>query len=286
MKRTISLLWLLTLTCLLPAQVVSDDSGSETDTTPRLIERDFEIPAYSLYQQDWNHDHVRAKSLSAILGNNTNIKIILVEDNNPFVAPLRHLAINSPYGIRKGRPHTGIDLAANLNDSVFCCFDGVVRMAKEYSGYGNTVVVRHYNGLETVYAHLNAILVQPNQIVTSGTLLGLAGHSGRATGNHLHFETRFLYEHFDPATMIDFDEGEIISNILVINKENLLLDNQNEEEENSSTQTEDATVHIVQEGDTLYAISRKYHVSLEQLYQMNHLTEESIIKVGQKIKIR
>lgn len=262
----------------------SQASDTSANTSRRIITEEFEIPSYNLYLQDWNSEHIKLKSLGVVFGNNADIKIILVDNNNPFVAPLREMVVTSGYGVRKSGNHTGVDLHAALNDSVFCCFDGVVRMAKEYSSYGNVVVVRHYNGLETVYAHLNAISVVPNQIVSAGELLGLAGHSGRATGDHLHFETRFLYEHFDPAKMIDFDEEELVNNILTISKEELSFDIEDGQE--NSTGTPSADVHIVKQGDTLYGIALKHHLTVERLCQLNNLTEDSVLQLGQKVKLK
>lgn len=201
------------------------EGHSAAAASEKLITESYQIPSYNLYLQDWNNEYLKIKSLGISFGNNDDIKIILVEShNNTFAMPCDMYKISSKYGNRKGGMHTGIDLAMTKGAPIRCCFDGVVRMAKEYSSYGKTVVVRHYNGLETVYAHLDTIYVQPNEIVTAGQLVGTAGNSGRATGVHLHFETRFLYEHFDPEKMIDFGSGDLISNILTIAKSELDFD--------------------------------------------------------------
>ena len=116
-------------------------------------------------------------------------------------------------------------------------------MAKDYSSYGKTVVVRHYNGLETVYAHLDSITVVANEIVKAGQMVGTAGSTGRSSGVHLHFETRFLYEHFNPEKMIDFSSGDLTDYILAISKSELDFDKPAEEpaKESSSTSTTPAT---------------------------------------------
>ena len=231
--KKITLLLAITLTaftCFAQDDILSPFDGSGSATTPpsaseNLITESYQIPSYNLYLQDWNTEYLKIKSLGISFGNNEDIKIILVEShNNAFSMPCEMYKFTSKYGNRKGIPHTGVDLALVKGAPIRCCFDGVVRMAKDYSSYGNTVVVRHYNGLETVYAHLDSIYVVPNEIVTSGQVIGTAGNSGRATGVHLHFETRFLYEHFDPEKMIDFGSGELISNILTIAKSELDFD--------------------------------------------------------------
>ena len=221
---------LTAFTCFAQDDILSpfDGSGSATtspSSSENLITESYQIPSYNLYLQDWNTEYLKIKSLGISFGNNEDIKIILVEShNNAFSMPCEMYKLTSKYGNRKGIPHTGVDLALIKGAPIRCCFDGVVRMAKDYSSYGKTVVVRHYNGLETVYAHLDSIYVVPNEIVTSGQVIGTAGNSGRATGVHLHFETRFLYEHFDPEKMIDFGSGELISNILTIAKSELDFD--------------------------------------------------------------
>ena len=220
----------IAFSCFAQDDILSPFDGSGSATTPppadkNLITENYQIPSYNLYLQDWNTEYLKIKSLGISFGNNEDIKIILVEShNNDFSMPCEMYRLTSKYGNRKGGNHTGVDLALTKGAPIRCCFDGVVRMAKEYSSYGKTVVVRHYNGLETVYAHLDSICVVPNEIVTAGQLVGTAGSSGRATGVHLHFETRFLYEHFDPEKMIDFGSGDLISNILTIAKSELDFD--------------------------------------------------------------
>ena len=230
MKKIINLILFITIlsTPWLHAQddVLNPYEGNSSPApSENLITESYQIPSYNLYLQDWNTEYLKIKSLGISFGNNDDIKIILVEShNNAFAMPCDMYKITSKYGNRKGGMHTGIDLALTKGAPIRCCFDGVVRMAKEYSSYGKTVVVRHYNGLETVYAHLDSIYVQPNEMVRAGQQVGTAGSSGRASGVHLHFETRFLYEHFDPEKMIDFGSGDLISNILTIAKSELDFD--------------------------------------------------------------
>ncbi len=128
-------------------------------------------------------------------------------DVSGYVAPVKG-RVTSNYGWRKrfGRMHRGIDLGLHVGDTVVSAFDGVVRMTKfDRRGYGYYVVVRHDNGMETVYGHLSAFLVKPNQRVTAGQPLALGGNTGRSTGPHLHFETRYLGLAINPAAIIDFE---------------------------------------------------------------------------------
>ena len=143
------------------------------------ISESYEIPAYSLYQKYWDTANLRSKMLE-IPFSNDRLMLMLVQDaNTPFVMPCQFDKIRTTYGETKnGAFHPGIDLKTEPQTLVKSCFDGVVRMANNYGDYGTTVVVRHYNGLETVYAHLDKVCVKPNQIVKAGQVIGQTGTSG------------------------------------------------------------------------------------------------------------
>lgn len=184
---------------------------------PSISER-YEIPAYSLYQQHWDTNHLRSRMLE-IPFSNDRLMLMLVQDaNNPFVMPCQFDKVKLAYGETKnGGFHPGIDLKTEPQTLVKSCFDGVVRMARDYGDYGTTVVVRHYNGLETVYAHLDKLCVKPNQIVKAGQVIGQTGTTGNAKECILHFETRFLNEYFDPELVIDFeDELDVLQNNMAL----------------------------------------------------------------------
>lgn len=127
-------------------------------------------------------------------------------DVTGYVPPVRG-KLTSPYGWRArfGRMHRGVDLNLRTGDSVVSAFEGKVRVVKyEAGGYGHYVVIRHPNGLETVYGHLSRTLVRPGQLVRAGQLIGKGGSTGRSTGPHLHFETRFMGLAVNPEAIIDF----------------------------------------------------------------------------------
>lgn len=131
------------------------------------------------------------------------VNIRLVKEASDFCFPVKNI-ITSPYGWRWERAHRGVDIRLSVGTPVHCAFAGVVRVACPMGAYGNLVVVRHYNGLETAYAHLSKIQVKPRQVVQAGDVLGLGGSTGRSTGPHLHFEVRFMYESIDPEWLLDF----------------------------------------------------------------------------------
>lgn len=181
------------------------------------IETPSAIPAAKLYNNSWNNKDVRLHSDKMFDKSATYVLTLVNENDNAFVFPFKGKVI-SPFGYRGRRIHTGTDIKLKLNDEVYSAFDGVVRMAKRYSGYGNIVVIRHPNGLETVYSHLNKIKVKVNQEVKAGDLVGLGGRTGRATTTHLHFETRFLGQPFNPEKLLDFESYTLKTDTFVIDK--------------------------------------------------------------------
>lgn len=132
-----------------------------------------------------------------------------------FSFPLAGARIISPYGTRRGRNHTGIDLKTHANDTVRVAFDGIVRVANRGRGYGNVIVVRHYNGIETVYSHNSKHLVKSGDRIVAGTPIALVGRTGRATTEHVHFETRINGQCFDPNLIIDFQTQKLQDRCIV-----------------------------------------------------------------------
>lgn len=181
------------------------------------ISESYEIPAYGLYQKYWDTVNIRSKMLE-IPFSNDRLMLMLVQDaNNPFVMPCQFEKIKTTYGETKnGGFHPGIDLKTEPQTLVKSCFDGVVRMATYYGDYGLMVVVRHYNGLETVYAHLDKLCVTPHQIVKAGQVIGQTGTTGNTKECILHFETRFMNEYFDPELVIDFEEEDVLQNNMAL----------------------------------------------------------------------
>jgi murein DD-endopeptidase MepM/ murein hydrolase activator NlpD len=158
-----------------------------------------------IYSEGWNSGRVNSYQ-------NANIPSSKVIDVSKFAMPIKHNLITSHFGFRKqfGRMHKGTDLKANIGDTIYASFTGKVRITKfERNGYGFYVVLRHDNGLETVYGHLSKFLVKENQYVKAGTPIALAGNTGRSTGPHLHFETRFMGIAINPEKIFDFANGTV-----------------------------------------------------------------------------
>ena len=166
----------------------------------------------------------------------------------------------SAYGARRG--HSGTDIKTKANDTIRCAFDGIVRMAKTYAAYGNVVVVRHDNGLETVYGHLSKQLVEATKLVKAGEVIGLGGNTGRSTGSHLHFETRFLGIAINPIYMFDFPKQDIVADTYTFRKAKGV-----KRAGSHDTQVADGTIryHKVKSGDTLSRIAKLRGVSVLSL---------------------
>ncbi|MFZ4740390.1 MAG: peptidoglycan DD-metalloendopeptidase family protein [Bacteroidales bacterium] len=197
--------------------VFSDIVSISGAPTPLPIAKSTSKLPNKLYNT-WNNKDIKVNSDKSFNKNTTYIlPLINTETDHNFVFPYKGKVI-SPFGYRGRRVHAGTDIKLNLNDEVYCAFDGEVRMAKRYSGYGNLVVIRHKNGLETCYGHLNSIKVKINQEVKAGDLIGLGGRTGRASTTHLHFETRFLGDAFNSSKLLDYDNFSLKSDTLMIDK--------------------------------------------------------------------
>ena len=145
------------------------------------------------------------------------INIKLMQDSTDFCFPVVNTK-TSTYGWRWNRGHHGVDIRLNTGDPVRCAFGGIVRVAARMGGYGNCVVVRHPNGLETLYGHLSKLEVKPHQEVHAGDVIGLGGSTGNSTGPHLHFEVRFMYQTFDPEWILDFNNFSLRTRRLHLDK--------------------------------------------------------------------
>lgn len=281
---------------LLDSNLVHNQDIDSTFLVSISISED-EIPCTNIYDT-WNNDHVRVKPANISTIDTT---LVLVNDSSIFVFPFKGKMISN-FGPRGRRTHSGLDIKLQKGDTVVSVFDGVVRMAKTYSGYGKIVVVRHYNGLETVYSHFSEILVNVNQKVKAGEPLGLGGRTGRATTEHLHFETRYLGVAFHPMHILDFDNFDLKTDTLILNRKTFRISNRpiyqnivdiENDDEHSETEHEIAPsvssntpeIHIVKKGDSLYAISRRYGKSVKQLCELNSINENSILNIGQRIKL-
>ena len=233
-----------------------------------------EYPALSLYP-NWNNQYVHAYG-NAIISETYTI------DLTGFHMPTPSTKITSPFGPRWRRMHNGLDLKVNIGDTIVAAFDGKVRIVKyERRGYGKYVVIRHDNGLETVYGHLSKQLVEENQLVKAGEVIGLGGNTGRSTGSHLHFETRFLGIAINPIYMFDFPKQDIVADTYTFRKTKSV-----KRAGSHDTQVADGAIryHKVKSGDTLSRIAKLRGVSVSTLCKLNRIKPTTTLRIGQVLR--
>ena len=248
----------------------------------------------TFYHNIWNSTQIKYP-LHTLPPNDALITIRMAEAyDHPFVLPVRGPVI-SKYGYRSGRMHTGTDIRLNSGDSVRSAFDGKVRLAKRFNGYGNLVLVRHSNGLETIYGHLKTILVNINDTIKAGDVIGLGGRTGRASCDHLHFESRLFGEPFDSNKYIDFNNCALRTNHIYYKNKQFELDPEHFNRKPAveklpalvakvSTKPNTAK-HVIRKGDSLSVIARKYKTTVKKICTTNNITAQKTLKIGSVLRI-
>ncbi|NJL12424.1 MAG: peptidoglycan DD-metalloendopeptidase family protein [Microscillaceae bacterium] len=231
------------------------------------------------YYKIWDSKYINPyQKDAALFRDSVEIELYNIERGELWSAPLFATLQTSNFGYRWGRFHHGIDLNLNTGEPVLTAFDGIVRIAAFDRGYGNYVVVRHRNGLETLYAHLSARKVEVGQVLRSGQLVGLGGSTGWSTGPHLHFETRYEGNTFNPLLIYDFSREDQL-----LTERFTLIPKHFEHYGNKIRQT---IIHKVNPGETLSIISAKYNVSVSDIAKLNRISENSILTAGQSLIIK
>ena len=204
----------------------------------------------------------------------------LYDDDRSWSLPLdtNNITVSSKFGQRGYRFHYGTDLRLKIGDSVRAVFDGVVRIRKfNTGGYGNYVMIRHHNGLETLYGHLSKQVVKVGQVVKAGECIGLGGNTGRSSGPHLHFETRFKGNAFNPESLFSFRDTDTLMykeyEIMPSHFEYIRIQRQK-------------VYHRIRSGNTLYGIARRYRVSVNQICRLNKISRKTTLRIGRKLRIK
>ena len=238
-----------------------------------LLNESYIIPSDEMYPSWVNH----GVHYDAVMPDS------FVIDLRGFFMPTTRTRITDVYGYRprRRRVHHGLDIDVERGDTIYAAFDGKVRIASyQRRGYGHYIVVRHDNGIETLYAHLSKKLVDENQNVKAGEPIGLGGNSGRSSGSHLHFETLLMGKSLNPALLFDFKNQDVTGDFYVYRKP-------------GSRYVENGTVkvacpepkyHKVKSGDTISKIAAKHGVSQKTIYNLNGLNSRSIIRPGQRLR--
>ena len=249
-----------------------------------------------VFNDHWDLDNIHAYKDVALesLPEATAIRLVdsLESYHYPYIGRM-----TSRYGPRRGRAHQGLDIGLKTGDPIYATFDGKVRISKAAGDYGNLVVIRHNNGLETYYAHLSQRDVEAGDWVVAGQQIGLGGSTGRSTGPHLHYEVRYKGQSFDPERIIDFSNGNLRRSELLLKRRHFSIyakyeqDFGDEEEVAKQEEAERKAAaavqyHTVRSGDTLGALARKYGTSVSRICQLNNIKSTSILRIGQKLRVR
>lgn len=288
----------------------------DSDSASQLVQ--YHLDNNPIFQEYWINDvlFVYEDFTSSQLADTITINLIDSTKEEKFQLTW-YGAVNSPYGPRWGRMHRGVDLYLKTGDTVVSAFDGIVRYAQfNTGGYGNCVIIRHFNGLETLYGHLSKIEVAANQMIKAGELIGLGGSTGRSDGPHLHFETRYKDYSFDPYIFIDKLTNQLNTSKLVIPKKLIAgyrypgdtknainvkeyaeesQINQKKYWEGKKSKTpppkkksikSKVIYYTIKKGDSIASIARKYNITWVQLRKLNGLSKESVLRPGQKIRVK
>ncbi len=276
----------------------------QLDKATKYLENLFseeEEPEFDIYTEGWDSQAVNCYA-------GMTVPQTAVIDVSHYAMPHPGY-ITSPYGYRRRfrRMHKGVDIKLNVGDTVRAAFDGRVRLTKfERRGYGYYVVVRHTNDLETVYGHLSKFLVEPDQYVKAGDPIALGGNTGRSTGPHLHFETRYMGYAINPAAIFDFPNQTTHTDQYTFDKSTYQqarnfspaanaeyaakyrLENPPKAyvpDKSSGSSGNKASTYRVKKGDTLGKIASRNGTTVSKLCKLNGITSSTTLQIGQKLKL-
>ena len=277
------------------------DKRIKDGATEKYMEELFpeeEEPEMDIYSEGWNSNLVNCYGKAVVPD-----KMTL--DVSNFHMPTAPTYMTSPYGYRRRfrRMHKGVDLKVQIGDTIYAAFDGRVRITKfERGGYGYYVVIRHTNDMETVYGHLSRFLVKPDQYVKAGDPIALGGNTGRSTGPHLHFETRYMGYAINPAAIFDFANHTTHTDTYNFTKHTYMnardyapnaaayaaanAQSTKASQRNSASGKGKASYYTVRRGDTLSRIAARHGTTVSKLCRINGLSASSRLSVGKKIRLK
>lgn len=284
--------WFVRILCLsaiwIAPCVVAQQSYIEYISDYAYFDRDL-IPGNDIYGDSWDSANVDSPRFDRERVS-WGMVLDLAQDDCAYVHPCQNV-ITSNFGWRRGRMHKGIDIDLNIGDPVYAAFDGIVRLQRyNHRGFGNYVMIRHYNGLETLYAHLSEAVVIRNQSVRAGQIIGFGGSTGRSTGSHLHFETRLMGQAFDPKKIIDFANGRLIAEQVYLNDSwfSYLPKNMYTQSGTYVAAKPQYTkvYYTIRKGDTLYSIARRKGTSVKRLCQLNGIRSTTTLRIGRRLRVK
>jgi len=216
------------------------------------------------------------------------VDLMLVDSIHPYHAPAVG-RITSRYCWRRTRNHNGTDIKVEVGDPIYAAFDGRVRIS-EYSaktgGYGNLIIIRHANGLETYYGHLSGRNVAAGEVVKAGEVIGYGGNTGRSTGSHLHFEARYQGQSFDPERLFDFTTGQLRDSLITLKKHHYSIYSHYGMTDDESAAASQRIRHKVKSGDTLSGLAKKYQTTVSNICKLNGIKSTTMLRVGQYLIVR
>ena len=259
---------------------------------------------YAMESDHWTTEKVHSYSDIALKDLPDTVRLVLVDSLHRYCIP-HPGQITSRYKYRWKRAHKGIDIGLHTGDAIYAAFDGIVRAALPINltgGYGNVLVIRHPNGLETYYGHLSRFIVKSGDIVKAGELIGYGGNTGRSTGPHLHFETRYMGQAFDPERIFDFENGTLRCEEFTLRKHYFninshygMTDHQSQvastkppkESKASSGSSKGKPVYYkVRSGDSLAKIAKRHGTTVDKLCRLNGIKANKTLKIGQRIRVK
>lgn len=237
---------------------------------------DSPYPAHSIYQK-WDENNIFPYD-EQLIKEDSALLLTLTDSTNycNYSPPIVNPVVTSNFGWRNGRTHAGIDLDLEVWDSVYAVFDGMVRVAIKHPGYGRVVIIRHHNGLETLYAHLHRFKVKTGDIVQAGEIIGLGGSSGKSSGSHLHFEVRFKGKSINPRSIISFKNNNLISSQMELIKQ----------KHDYVALPTGVEYHTIERGDFMFKIAKQYGLTVKQLCELNGINRNKTLIVGRKLRIK
>ncbi len=267
-------------------KTIQTNSGDELYFPKQEIEND------SIFTAHWHQNQIPfglRDSLKPIITDTAFAKTIALigKKAGRFSTPIKG-KVTSRFGPRRYRYHYGTDINLNTGDTVVAAFDGKVRIAAYHYGYGYTVVLRHLNGLETIYGHFSKILVDTNQMVKAGDPIGRGGNTGRSYGSHLHFEVRYMGIPFNPETVVNFEEGKLLNDTLMLTASHFSYMGGKSGKSSTATGSPAAIAkyHKVKKGENLSVIAQKHRTTVTKLCQLNKISRTTTLQIGRTLRIR
>lgn len=272
--------------------IVNEDTSELDLGEQHIVEMSEEVLVDSVwvkiagYYAIWDTRNINPYRMdSRQLKDTVDIQLYDPNSDRLYNMPLDKTPITSHFGMRGSRWHYGTDIDLDTGDSIYAAFDGVVRINKwDGGGYGNYIVLRHYNGLETLYGHMSRTIAKTGDFVKAGDVIGLGGSTGRSSGPHLHYEVRFQGNPMDPENIYDFPDYLLKGESYQITS--AVFNYSNRSRSGSTSGGRRAAYHKIRSGDTLSGIAKRYGVSVSQLTRLNGISSRTTLRVGKTLRIR